>query len=182
MADNETLEVSKYFRNSELILENQSSRMNKVSGIRPSLKRKAKDKHSTEQKYAKSKTPSKVEPENNDIGQGIHKSVSLKLKEVDFIKSGVSLAKFLLGKLLVRVCDNGHLLSGRIVETEAYLGEIDNACHTYGGKRTERTQPMYMMPGTLYVYFIYGMYHCLNISSEDVGGCVLIRAIEPIQG
>ena len=112
----------------------------------------------------------------------MHVSVPSKLKEIDFNKSGIALAKNLLGKIITRKLDDGEILSGRIVETEAYLGEIDRACHTYGGKRTERTEAMYMRPGTLYVYFIYGMYYCLNISSQDEGGCVLIRALEPIRG
>lgn len=109
-------------------------------------------------------------------------ATSSKLEVADFSKCGVSLARYLLGKVVTRVLEDGEVLSGRIVETEAYLGERDGACHTYNGKRTERTAPMYMAPGTLYVYFIYGMYHCLNISSEDIGGCVLIRALEPVKG
>ena len=92
------------------------------------------------------------------------------------------LAKQLLGKLLYRVLDNGEVLCGRIVETEGYLGEVDKACHAFGGKRTARSEPMYMAPGTAYVYIIYGMYHCLNISSQEPGACVLIRALEPLQG
>ena len=92
------------------------------------------------------------------------------------------LAQKLLGKLLYRVRDNGEVLCGRIVETEGYLGEIDKACHSYGGKRTKRSEPMYMAPGTAYVYFIYGMYYCLNISSREPGACVLIRALEPVKG
>lgn len=92
------------------------------------------------------------------------------------------LAKDLLGKRLFRVLDNGEVLSGRIVETEGYLGEDDKACHSYGGKKTRRTHAMYMSPGTAYVYIIYGMYYCLNISSKDTGGAVLIRALEPIDG
>ena len=92
------------------------------------------------------------------------------------------LAKELLGKLIYRVLDDDQVLCGRIVETEGYLGEVDKACHAYGGKRTERTEAVFMAPGTAYVYFIYGMYHCLNISSQEPGACVLIRALEPLQG
>ena len=106
----------------------------------------------------------------------------LKLSTTDFARCGLDLAKFLLGKVIYRVLENKTILAGRIVETEAYLGEADKACHTYGGKRTDRTEPMFMKPGTAYVYFIYGMYFCLNISSQDVGGCVLIRALEPLKG
>ena len=99
-----------------------------------------------------------------------------------YSKPTEELAKSLLGKVLYRVLESGEVLSGRIVETEAYLGEIDKACHSYGGKKTERTKPMFMAPGTAYVYIIYGMYHCFNISSGDNGACVLIRALEPISG
>ena len=106
----------------------------------------------------------------------------LKLSTKNFAKCGLDLAKFLLGKVIYRVLENRTILAGRIVETEAYLGEADKACHTYGGKRTDRTEPMFMKPGTAYVYFIYGMYFCLNISSQDIGGCVLIRALEPLKG
>ena len=91
------------------------------------------------------------------------------------------LAKNLLGKLLYRVLDNGEVSFGRIVETEAYLGEVDKACHSYGGRRIGRCEPLYMAPGTAYVYVIYGMYHCLNVSSQEPGACVLIRALEPLQ-
>ena len=107
---------------------------------------------------------------------------STKLGRTFYNKPTENLAKELLGKLLYRVLDDGQVLCGRIVETEAYLGEIDKACHAYGGKRTERSEPMYMAPGTAYVYIIYGMYHCLNISSQEPGACVLIRALEPLQG
>ena len=92
--------------------------------------------------------------------------VSLTKLDRDFYDQPTEdLARKLLGKLLYRVLDDGEVLCGRIVETEGYLGELDKACHAYGGKRTARTEPMYMAPGTAYVYIIYGMYHCLNISS-----------------
>jgi DNA-3-methyladenine glycosylase len=89
-------------------------------------------------------------------------------------------ARYLLGKILVRRVGRG-TLSARIVETEAYLGVEDPAAHAYGGRRTRRTEPLWGPPGTVYVYFIYGMHHCLNVSVEREGvpGCVLIRAAEP---
>jgi DNA-3-methyladenine glycosylase len=90
-------------------------------------------------------------------------------------------ARFLLGKLLVR--RRGHKIQiARIVETEAYLGKGDPAAHSFRG-RTRRTEPLWGAPGTAYVYFIYGMHHCLNVAVDRHGipGCVLIRAAELIQ-
>lgn len=83
------------------------------------------------------------------------------------------LAKSLLGKVLVRRVppgrgdDDDHhtVVRGRIVETECYAGATDAASHSYGGRRTARNEPMYMRPGTVYVYMTYGMYYCVNISS-----------------
>ena len=118
--------------------------------------------------------------ESTDEGR---KQVNMsKLCRTFYDKPTVILAKELLGKLIYRVLDDGQVLCGRIVETEGYLGEIDKSCHSYGGKRTKRNEPMFMVPGTAYVYFIYGMYYCLNISSQESGACVLIRSLEPLQG
>jgi DNA-3-methyladenine glycosylase len=84
----------------------------------------------------------------------------------------------LLGKLLVR----GERV-GRIVELEAYFGAADPAAHSFSGK-TARNEVIFGPPGHAYVYFIYGMYYCLNVSCEPEGeaGCVLFRALEPIAG
>lgn len=91
-------------------------------------------------------------------------------------------AQALLGKHIVRE-DNGVRLAGRIVEVEAYFGKDDPAAHAYIG-RTERNAVLFGPPGVAYVYFIYGMHYCLNISCEPDGqaGCVLIRALEPVEG
>lgn len=94
----------------------------------------------------------------------------------------VQVARDLLGALLVREYE-GHLLVGRIVETEAYVGPDDQASHASVG-RTERNAVMFGPPGHAYVYVIYGMHHCLNAVTEREGfpAAVLIRALEPVQG
>ena len=92
-------------------------------------------------------------------------------------------AKELLGKKLVRVY-KGRRLSGIIVETEAYIGSHDKACHGFGHRRTERTKALYLEGGYSYVYLIYGMYHLLNAvtGNTEEPTAVLIRAIEPREG
>lgn len=100
-----------------------------------------------------------------------------------FLTDAVSLAKNLLGKILVRNI-NGQIIKARIVETEAYMGGFDRACHSYGFKRTTRTLPLYENGGTIYIYLIYGMYYCFNIvaNNQDEPQAVLIRAVEIITG
>lgn len=96
-------------------------------------------------------------------------------------RSALEVAQDLLGKVLVREVD-GKVLKGKIVETEAYIGAIDKACHAYNGRRTKRTEILYEDAGVSYIYFIYGLYHCFNVvtNKRDVAEAVLIRAIEPI--
>jgi len=91
-------------------------------------------------------------------------------------------AKKLLGKILVHRSGEG-LTSGKIVETEAYLHQGDQASHSASGK-TARNQPMFDSPGKAYIYFVYGRYYCLNVvtNRKGVGEAVLIRALQPIQG
>ena len=96
----------------------------------------------------------------------------------------VEVARDLLGKYLVREYQ-GEQLVCRIMETEAYVGRMDKACHAYGYKRTPRTQTLFAPPGTAYIYLIYGMYHCLNLVTEPEGEpcAVLLRGgSRPKQG
>jgi len=91
-------------------------------------------------------------------------------------------ARALLGKLLIRKIGRRRLV-GRIVETEAYLGLGDAAAHATAGK-TARNAVLWGPPGRAYVYFIYGNHYCLNVSClpDGVPGCVLFRALEPVEG
>lgn len=93
-------------------------------------------------------------------------------------------AKELLGKVLVHITPKGERVAGRIVETEAYLGIDDRACHSFGDRKSARTQPLYMIGGHSYVFLIYGMHFCFNVVTQKRGvpEAVLIRALEPIEG
>jgi DNA-3-methyladenine glycosylase len=92
-------------------------------------------------------------------------------------------ARNLLGKLLVRTGLPAEKMAGRIVEVEAYFGEGDPAAHSFAGK-TARNAVTFGPPGHAYVYFVYGMHYCLNVSCEPEGraGCILLRALEPLEG
>lgn len=102
------------------------------------------------------------------------------LKQNFYQGSTEDIAKKLLGKLLYRQTKAG-LYAGKIVETEAYIGAKDLACHSARG-RTSRNEAMFGPAGCAYVYMIYGMYHCLNIVTREKGTpeAVLIRALEPV--
>ncbi|XP_060677249.1 DNA-3-methyladenine glycosylase [Hemiscyllium ocellatum] len=99
-----------------------------------------------------------------------------------FNRPCVTLAKEFLGQVMVRKFPDGSEVKGRIVETEAYLGGEDQASHSCGGKQTPRNAAMFMTPGTMYVYQIYGVYFCLNVSSQGDGAAVLVRSLEPLHG
>ena len=105
-----------------------------------------------------------------------------KLSKKFYQQETEELAKALLGKRLVRVY-KGQRISGIITETEAYLGIRDKACHTFGGRKTERTKSMYLEGGHAYVYLIYGMYNCFNVVSKtkEHPEAVLIRSLQPLE-
>ncbi|MEK9726588.1 MAG: DNA-3-methyladenine glycosylase [Candidatus Margulisiibacteriota bacterium] len=99
-----------------------------------------------------------------------------------FKKNTLNVAKELLGTELLYESDDGQV-GGIISETEAYT-EDDPACHAFKGKKTPRNAPMFLNGGHIYIYFIYGMYHCLNFvtEKEGVGAAVLIRELIPTKG
>lgn len=96
----------------------------------------------------------------------------------------IAVSKSLLGKILVHESVEG-TVAGKIVETEAYSGPEDRAAHSYGGRRTARNEVMFGQKGHAYVYLIYGMYYCINVTAGAVPEkpeAVLIRALEPVAG
>jgi DNA-3-methyladenine glycosylase len=104
-----------------------------------------------------------------------------KLPRAFYDRDTILVARELLGKLLVHR-SNDLVRIGKIVEVEAYLGPHDLAAHSSKG-RTERTKVMFGPPGYAYIYFIYGMYYCMNVVTEADGkaAAVLLRALEPVQ-
>jgi DNA-3-methyladenine glycosylase len=111
---------------------------------------------------------------NGEMSQG------KRLPRTFFTRDGLTVAKELLGKVLVHDTSLGEI-RGIITEVESYMGVEDKGSHTYGGRRTERTEPMFHIGGTSYVYFTYGMYHCMNITTDVVDNpqAVLIRSVVP---
>ncbi len=120
---------------------------------------------------------------NSQIPKGVRRPVKLTR---DFYARADTLlvARELLGKRLVVPAEGGGRVSGRVVEVEAYLGAEDRAAHSYGGRRTRRTETMYAVGGTAYVFFVYGMHHQFNVVTGPAGlpHAVLVRAVEPEEG
>jgi DNA-3-methyladenine glycosylase len=111
--------------------------------------------------------------------------VNRKLPREFYTRSNVvTVARDLLGKLLVVPSGKGKRVSGKIVEVEAYRGPQDRAAHSYGGRRTKRTETMYGIGGTAYVFFVYGMYNQFNVVTNSINHphAVLVRALEPVEG
>ncbi len=106
----------------------------------------------------------------------------MKLEREFYQRDGLTVARELIGKKLVTNLPEG-LTSGIIVETEAYMGAIDAAAHSYRGK-TERTKIFYGVGGFVYVYLIYGMHICTNVVAnvENIPEAILIRALQPVDG
>ena len=96
-----------------------------------------------------------------------------------FLRDTAEVARDLIGVWFARRYENSWY-GARIVETEAYLGAVDAAAHTYGGRRTARVEPMYKEGGHLYVFLVYGMYHCANVVTQPagIGQAVLLRAAQ----
>jgi DNA-3-methyladenine glycosylase len=111
--------------------------------------------------------------------------MSSKLPREFYTRSSVlTVTRDLMGKLLVVPADDGTRVSGLIVEAEAYRGPKDRASHAYGGRRTRRTETMYKIGGTAYIFFVYGMHNQFNVVTnvEAVPHAILIRALEPVEG
>ena len=109
----------------------------------------------------------------------------MKLPREFYTRSNVlTVARDLLGKLLVVLSPDNERVSGMIVEVEAYRGPDDRASHAYGGRRTKRTETMYQQGGVAYVYFVYGMYYQFNVVSNvaETPHAILVRALEPVEG
>lgn len=107
----------------------------------------------------------------------------MKLERSFYTRDALTVSKELVGKILVHETADG-ITKARIVETEAYKGDIDKAAHSYGRKRTGRTEIQFGPGGYAYIYLIYGMHFCMNVVAGETGSpeAVLLRALEPLEG
>lgn len=107
----------------------------------------------------------------------------MKLKREFYTRDTLTVAKELLGKILVHKTPQG-TVKGKIIEVEAYLGKKDAAAHSYKASPFGRTNVMYREGGYAYVYFIYGMYYCFNVVTnlKDIPEGVLVRSVRPLEG
>ncbi len=107
-----------------------------------------------------------------------------KLKRNFFNRPTLLVAKDLLGKFLVRRLGSGKVQTGKIIETEAYIGPVDKASHAFGGKITARNKAEWLDGGHIYIYLVYGLHWQLNFSTAGAGRpeCVLIRALDAPAG
>lgn len=126
--------------------------------------------------------PNAASGRRSALGSRANPSVGKPIAAKFYDRDPAIVARELLGCVL-RVVQAGVAVSGRIIETEAYLGPHDAACHAVAG-RTARTWHLFGPPGTAYVYFVYGMHWCVNAVTreEGFGSAVLIRALEPLEG
>ena len=121
----------------------------------------------------------------NSSNKGVRRARGRKLARDFYTQPDArAVARALLGKRLVVPAPDGARVSGRIVETEAYLGPEDKASHAYANRRTPRTETMFAEGGVAYVYFIYGMYYQFNVvtNEAETPHAVLVRALEPEEG
>ena len=107
----------------------------------------------------------------------------MRIEREFYMRDAVTVGKDILGKIIVKKTADGRIMSGRITEVEAYMGTTDKASHSYRGRRTKRTEVMYKEGGYSYVFLIYGMYECFNVTAGREGDpqAVLIRGVEPLE-
>ena len=117
----------------------------------------------------------------------MYNSMSGRITARFFQRPAAEVARAILGTLLVRRLPDladptkSVRVSGVVVEAEAYAGSEDPCCNTFGGRHTERNHIMWGAPGGVYVYFTYGMHHCMNIVAQPPGAAVLLRALQPLE-
>ena len=107
----------------------------------------------------------------------------MRIERKFYMRDAVTVGKDILGKIIVKKTADGRMMSGRITKVEAYMGTTDKASHSYGGRRTKITEVMYKEGGYSYVFLIYGMYECFNVTVGREGDpqAVLIRGVEPLE-